>query len=154
RWEEGWSLTEVVRDYQILRLVVLEFFQESLHRPLNYREVLAIGLAIDEAISASVVTYVKGRDDHLRQLEERRAEEARQVQQELEKQAAALQDADKRKNEFLAILAHELRNPLAPIRTAAQIQRFKQPSDPELQWAHRVIERQIQQMTRMVEDLL
>jgi signal transduction histidine kinase/ActR/RegA family two-component response regulator len=154
RWEEGWSLTEVVRDYQILRLVVLEFFEENLDRPLKYREVLAIGLALDEAISASIVTYVKGRDDHIRQLEERRAEEARQVQQELEKQAAALQDADKRKNEFLAMLAHELRNPLAPIRNAAQIQLLKQTSDPELQWANRVIERQVHQMTRMVEDLL
>jgi signal transduction histidine kinase/ActR/RegA family two-component response regulator len=154
RWEVGWSLTEVVRDFQILRLVIIDFLEEVLDRPLGYREVLAIGLALDEAITASVVTYVKGRDEHLRGLEKERAEEAKQVQQRLEIQAAALRNADRRKNEFLAIVAHELRNPLAPIRNAAQIQSLKLPPDPELQWAHQVIERQIHQMTRMVEDLL
>ena len=66
----------------------------------------------------------------------------------------ALQDADRRKNEFLAILAHELRNPLAPIRNAAQILRVKAPPIPELQWAREVIERQVLQMTRLVDDLL
>src|ERR1700730_7526107 len=41
RWEAGWSLLEVVRDYQILRLVIFEFLEESLDRPLDHREVLA-----------------------------------------------------------------------------------------------------------------
>lgn len=39
RWESGWSLPEVVRDYQILRLVILDFLEESLDRPLESREV-------------------------------------------------------------------------------------------------------------------
>ena len=46
-----------------------------------------------------------------------------------------LQEADRRKDEFLAMLAHELRNPLAPIRNAIQVIRLKGPADPELQWA-------------------
>ena len=54
RWEAGWSLSEVVQDYQILRLTVLEFLEEALDRSLRYREVLAIGLALDESISASI----------------------------------------------------------------------------------------------------
>jgi PAS domain S-box-containing protein len=66
----------------------------------------------------------------------------------------ALQDADRRKDEFLAILAHELRNPLAPIRNAVHIMRVKGPPVPELQWAREVIERQVLQMTRLVDDLL
>ena len=66
----------------------------------------------------------------------------------------ALQQADTRKDEFLAILAHELRNPLAPIRNAAQILRAKGPPIPELQWAREVIDRQVLQMTRLVDDLL
>jgi len=66
----------------------------------------------------------------------------------------ALQEADTRKDEFLAILAHELRNPLAPIRNAAQILRAKGPPIPELQWAREVIDRQVLQMTRLVDDLL
>ena len=67
---------------------------------------------------------------------------------------AALKDSDRRKDEFLAMLAHELRNPLAPIRNAVQILRAKGPPEPELQWAREVIDRQVQQMTRLVDDLL
>jgi len=154
RWETGWSLTEVVRDYQILRLVILDFLEEALDRPLGYREGLAIGLALDEAITASVVTYVRGRDDYLRQLEEARAEEDRQVRQRLQEQAEALQDADRRKNEFMAMLAHELRNPLAPIRNAVKILELSASPDPQVQWVTEVIDRQVQQMTRLVDDLL
>jgi PAS domain S-box-containing protein len=67
---------------------------------------------------------------------------------------ATLQEADSRKDEFLAMLAHELRNPLAPIRNAVQIFRGKAPATPELRWATEVIERQVHQMTRLVDDLL
>jgi PAS domain S-box-containing protein len=66
----------------------------------------------------------------------------------------ALQDADRRKDEFLAMLAHELRNPLAPIRNALQIFHAKGPPVPELQWARDVIDRQVRQMSRLVDDLL
>ncbi len=68
----------------------------------------------------------------------------------------ALMDADRRKDEFLATLAHELRNPLAPIRNAVQILRFKMPPDPDpdLAWADEVIERQITQMARLIDDLI
>jgi PAS domain S-box-containing protein len=65
-----------------------------------------------------------------------------------------LKETDRRKDEFLAMLAHELRNPLAPIRNAVQIVRAKGPPVPELQWARDVIDRQVQQMTRLVDDLL
>jgi CheY-like chemotaxis protein len=65
-----------------------------------------------------------------------------------------LRDEARRKNEFLAVLAHELRNPLAPIRNALQMLRQKFPADEETQWAQDVIERQVQQMTRLVDDLL
>ena len=66
----------------------------------------------------------------------------------------ALHEADRRKDEFLATLAHELRNPLAPIRNAVQLLKASAPADERLVWAHDVIERQIQQMTRLVDDLL
>ena len=66
----------------------------------------------------------------------------------------ALRRADRAKDEFLATLAHELRNPLAPIRNAAHLLRMKSSPDPEVQSAIRVIERQLQQMTRLVDDLL
>jgi PAS domain S-box-containing protein len=66
----------------------------------------------------------------------------------------ALRETDRRKDEFLAMLAHELRNPLAPIRNAVQIFRGKGLPVPELQWATEVIDRQVHQMTRLVDDLL
>ena len=65
-----------------------------------------------------------------------------------------LREGDRRKDEFLAMLAHELRNPLAPLRTAAQVLRLKGPAEPELQLAREVIDRQVQQLTRLVDDLL
>ncbi len=65
-----------------------------------------------------------------------------------------LLDADRRKNEFLAMLAHELRNPLAPIRSAAEILRLLGPKDEKLNWARDVIERQVLHMTRLIDDLL
>jgi PAS domain S-box-containing protein len=66
----------------------------------------------------------------------------------------ALKEADRRKDEFLATLAHELRNPLAPIRNAVAILKAKNPIDPELNWSRDVIERQVQQMARLLDDLL
>ncbi len=66
----------------------------------------------------------------------------------------ALREADRRKDEFLATLAHELRNPLAPVRNATEILRLKSPPTPELQWARDVIDRQMQQMTRLIDDLM
>jgi PAS domain S-box-containing protein len=67
---------------------------------------------------------------------------------------AALQEADRRKDEFLAMLAHELRNPLAPLSHALHVMRLKGTDDTDLQWARDVAERQVQQLTRLVDDLL
>jgi signal transduction histidine kinase len=66
----------------------------------------------------------------------------------------ALKDADRRKDEFLATLAHELRNPLAPIRNALSIMRLKSPHDPDLAAARCLIERQVAHLVRLVDDLL
>ncbi|HEY6065521.1 MAG TPA: ATP-binding protein, partial [Thermoanaerobaculia bacterium] len=66
----------------------------------------------------------------------------------------ALKEADRSKNEFLATLAHELRNPLAPVRNAVEILNRKLPASPDTRWALDVIDRQMQQMTRLIDDLL
>ena len=65
-----------------------------------------------------------------------------------------MREADRRKDEFLATLAHELRNPLAPVRNAVQILQLKGPAIPELQWARDVIDRQVRQMARLIDDLM
>jgi len=65
-----------------------------------------------------------------------------------------LRENDRRKDEFLAMLAHELRNPLAPIRNAAHTLALLGTPDDRLQWVSGVIERQVGLMTRLVDDLL
>jgi len=66
----------------------------------------------------------------------------------------ALKEADRRKDEFLAMLSHELRNPLAPIRNAVEV--LKQPNVTpfHVDWARGIIDRQLSQLTRLVDDLL
>ncbi len=83
----------------------------------------------------------------------RRQYQVRSLLQERERMAAAAQEADKRKDEFLAMLAHELRNPLASVANAAAL--LKTSQDHETQdWAAGVIERQSNQLAILIDDLL
>ncbi len=66
----------------------------------------------------------------------------------------SLRTADERKDEFIAMLAHELRNPLAPITNIVQIMRAQQLDAKTLTWAHEVLDRQLRNIGRMVNDLL
>jgi len=72
----------------------------------------------------------------------------------LREQAEALKQADRRKDEFLAVLAHELRNPLAPILNAVKLLQLRGPESPDLSRQHGVIERQVSHMARLLDDLL
>ena len=65
-----------------------------------------------------------------------------------------IREADRKKDEFLAMLAHELRNPLAPIRSSLEILRRLGPDTPDVRWARDVIARQLEHMRRLVDDLL
>jgi integral membrane sensor domain MASE1/CheY-like chemotaxis protein len=73
---------------------------------------------------------------------------------ERQRYEAALREADRRKDEFLAILAHELRNPLAPISNAVQLLEVSGGAPELALQARRTIERQVRQMVRLVDDLL
>jgi PAS domain S-box-containing protein len=66
----------------------------------------------------------------------------------------ALIELDRRKDDFLATLAHELRNPLAPIANAVEILQSKGSADPQIERAHVIIDRQVRKLTRLVDDLL
>jgi PAS domain S-box-containing protein len=68
--------------------------------------------------------------------------------------AAALREADRHKDEFLAMLAHELRNPLAPIRNAVEALKIIGPPDPQIKKLRDMIDRQVTHMSRLVDDLL
>ncbi len=66
----------------------------------------------------------------------------------------ALHEANRQKDDFLSMLAHELRNPLSPIRTAVYLLRRLGPKEARVEQAHQMIERQVAQLTRLVDDLL
>jgi signal transduction histidine kinase/ActR/RegA family two-component response regulator len=84
----------------------------------------------------------------------KRAEaQRRQLEQELRSLAAELSEANRRKNEFLAILSHELRNPLAPISNAVRALRSGR-NHGTIQSASAILERQVGQIVRLVDDLL
>ena len=77
-----------------------------------------------------------------------------EMEEQLKIQAAQLQSINHRKDEFLATLAHELRNPLAPIRNAAYLLRRVVVDNPTACWAETVISRQVEHLARLVDDLL
>lgn len=76
------------------------------------------------------------------------------LERKTHEQAEALADLHRRKDEFLAMLSHELRNPLAPISNAVQLLRLQKNEDQLQQQARTIIERQVGQLTRLVDDLL
>jgi PAS domain S-box-containing protein len=80
--------------------------------------------------------------------------ERKQLEDDLRRSAEELSEADRRKNEFLAMLAHELRNPLAPIRNAVRALRLGANDLEAVRSASGMLERQVIQMARLVDDLL
>ena len=98
-------------------------------------------------------TYqVEGRD--VAQCNIRDVSERSRLEKKTHEQAAALADLHRRKDEFLAMLSHELRNPLAPIANAVQLLRLVPDEAPLQQKARAIIERQVSQLTRLVDDLM
>jgi signal transduction histidine kinase/ActR/RegA family two-component response regulator len=104
------------------------------------------------ALVSAVRAALRARD---RQYQIRNAlKELEQTAQALRESEQQLREADTRKDEFLATLAHELRNPLAPIRNSLQILRLTGESDPTLTRVREMMERQLNLMVRLVDDLL
>jgi PAS domain S-box-containing protein len=94
-------------------------------------------------------------DRHQYERELLRARQHAEVSLEAKRAAQqALQEADRRKDEFIATLAHELRNPLAPMRTVLDLLRYKELTDPQVLWSRDVLERQMDHMTLLVDGLL
>jgi PAS domain S-box-containing protein len=156
----GWDADAIGRPVETVFRIVNEESREPVENPVGkvLREGAVVGLANH--------TVLIGRDDRerpiddsgapirdgrgrvvgvvlvFRDITERRATEQR------------LRENDRRKDEFLAMLAHELRNPLAPIRNAAHTLTLLGQPDERLRWVSGVIERQVGLLTRLVDDLL
>jgi len=84
----------------------------------------------------------------------RTALRARERQYQIRRQLAELRDADQRKDEFLATLGHELRNPLSPLITSLELLKMSGPADPGIARAVGVMQRQVSHLVRLVDDLL
>jgi signal transduction histidine kinase len=153
---DGFELAEMIRDHPRFRQTAIIFVSgvhlTDLDRLKGYErgavDYLPVPI-VPEILRAKVQVFV---DLHLktRELERLNKNLERRVAQRTEE----LEEANRRKDQFLAVLAHELRNPLAAIRMASQSINVAdpEPGDPA-RWSH-VIERQVAQLSRLIDDLV
>lgn len=132
---------------------------DYLHKPVN-PAILRSKVAVFSELYRTQREVAYANRTLLSEVAERRRteEQLQELNETLEQRVAERTDsllhADRRKNEFLATLAHELRNPLAPVRNAVAIMNAEGSATPEMQWARDVIDRQTQAMVRLIEDLM
>ena len=149
---DGIQLAELMRGTARTREIPIIFVTAGLHDQARIFRGYEAG-AVDFLYKPLDPPVLRSKVEVFLQLHRQRQLLAEQLG-ELRRTEAALREADKRRNDFLGVLSHELRNPLAPIRNAIHIlQRAPEGSD-QAKRAHAVITRQMNQLTRLVEDLL
>ena len=126
---------------------------------MDYLPVPVVPELLRAKVSVFVDLFRKTREleSMARDLEQRvrdRTAELELSTEQLRQSEEELRQADRHKDEFLALLAHELRNPIAPIRNAARILMLRSSADPELLWNIQIIDRQVNHLTRLIDDLL
>lgn len=129
------------------KIVMLQAF-------LGVSAVSAILVAALAAQNQTLLQDLRSTNTRLEVQVVQRTESLRHERERLADALDALQRADRRKSEFLATLAHELRNPLAPIANAIHILRTHGSDAPKRGWALDLIDRQVQAMSRLIDDLL
>jgi signal transduction histidine kinase/DNA-binding response OmpR family regulator len=132
----------------------LELRQFQLHRAGGQAAAICPLLSGDRARGAVVLVGSERAMDETRQALAKEVVSRASIAMENARLYTAVREADRRKNEFLAMLAHELRNPLAPIRNAVHIMHGDDVTPQTMTWARDVIGRQTDHMARLVDDLL
>lgn len=161
RWPV-WTLVAAFAAPPLLRLGRVQIEAHGWAEPQLLTAAFALGFAVLVAIgvwryAVRVSHLVAEREQAFAELEDRVSERTRALassNDELRRREDELKDADRRKDEFLATLAHELRNPLAPIRNAAFILQSGKASPPQQQTAIAIVDRQASVMQRLIDDLL
>jgi len=148
---DGFELAELMRGNQRGRRVPIIFLTAgSADRQRRFRGYEAG--AVDFLHKPIEPDILRSKADVFFELYRQRQQIARQ-RDELGTQAEALREADRRKDEFLAVLAHELRNPLMPIRNGLQIMRMS-PAPEEAEQIREIMDRQVTHLVRLIDDLL
>lgn len=149
RWGSGYDIDEVIRELGILRQLLLDAVEACAMGPdgLSPAELIEAVRRLDSVIDRSSQAGVARYHDEAISIR-------RQLWDELETANIQLKAAHQQKDRFMAMLSHELRNPLAPILTAVQLLEFSEGSDPRLRRAREVIERQVRHQARLIDDLL
>jgi signal transduction histidine kinase len=167
---DGFELAEIIRGHPRYRKTAI-IFVSAVHvtdmdrlkayasGAVDYISVPVIPEILRAKVSVFVELYRKTRElERVTQLlEERVSDRTAELEASMAKQmelSDTLLQADRRKDEFLALLAHELRNPLAPIRNAIDIMSKKPAVDDVALWCREVLSRQSAQLVRLVDDLL
>lgn len=158
RLEELWTELRTRQPFSLLCAYPIEAFQDTSH---------AKSFGVMTSIHTGVIpaeSYMQLQDDAqlrvIAQLQQQAAAleaetiQRRHAEAELRVKMEQLADADRRKDEFLAMLGHELRNPLAPVTTALQLMRLHSDEPLRTARARETIERQVEHMTRLIDDLL
>lgn len=166
----GFELAEIIRQHPRYQKTAI-IFVSAVHLSdldrlkgyasgaVDYVSVPIVPELLRAKVSVFTELYRKTRESErlTQELEQRVADRTAELEASMAKQvelAEQLREADHRKDEFLALLAHELRNPLAPIQNAVNIMRRPEAGDADQAWCREVIERQVTQLTRLVDDLL
>ena len=167
---DGFELAEIIRQHPRYQKTAI-IFVSAVHLSdldrlkgyasgaVDYVSVPIVPELLRAKVSVFTELYRKTRESERlnQELEKRVADRTAELEASMEKQvelARRLKEADHRKDEFLALLAHELRNPLAPIRNAIDIMCRSDAGEGDQAWCREVIKRQVTQLTRLVDDLL
>ncbi len=131
RLESQFTIEQLVSEYRVLRASVLHLWSASNKSPLatDVEDIMRFNEAIDQLLTASIFSF---------------SQATRQ----------ALEAEKKHRDDFLAMLAHELRNPLAPIGTAAMLLKMPNVNEGIINNASTIIARQVEHMATLVDDLL
>jgi len=146
----SWENDAVLRGYE---LGAFDFLMKPI-RPEVLRAKATVFVQLQERTIELAVKADELRQAQIRAYERELLAQRRRFEAEvMERQMQQLAEADRRKDEFLAILAHELRNPLQPLQTAVEVLEHE-PDKPVPARIRRIVQRQVQHITRLVDDLL